>query len=123
VALEFRHESWLTDEVYELVEESGWTICLADAPKFDRVVPVLGPFSYVRRHGQTGRDDPCYSDRELSRDAEFMTNLAENGRDVYVYFNNDAEGCAPKNALTLITKIPDRYVANVPAEAGSSNRE
>jgi uncharacterized protein YecE (DUF72 family) len=117
VVLEFRHESWLTDEIYDLVAEAGWTICLADAPKFKRETPVLGLFCYIRRHGATAVYASCYSDEQLSSDAKFITNLAKKGKDVYIYFNNDAEGYAVKNALTLMEMIPDKYLANYPAKS------
>jgi uncharacterized protein YecE (DUF72 family) len=120
VVLEFRHESWLTDEIYDLVEKAGWTICLADAPKFTREIPPLGSFCYIRRHGATARYASCYSDEQLSVDAEFITNVAKKRKDVYVYFNNDAEGYAVKNAFTLMEMVPNKYRAKYsPGSAGS----
>ena len=111
VALEFRHESWLANEIYDLVENAGWTVCLADAPEFQREIPLLGPFCYIRRHGATARYASCYSAAQLSDDAKFITAIAGKGKDVYIYFNNDAEGYAIKNALTLVEMIPDKYLA------------
>lgn len=116
VALEFRHESWLTDEVYNLIEKAGWTICLADAPKFKREIPALGSFCYIRRHGATARYASCYSDEQLSADAKFIASMAKKRKDVYVYFNNDAEGYALENALTLMKMVPDKYLAQYPRE-------
>ncbi|MBI4524053.1 MAG: DUF72 domain-containing protein [Deltaproteobacteria bacterium] len=111
VALEFRHESWLTEEIYRLIEAAGWTVCLADAPKFEKEIPLVGPFCYIRRHGATAQYASCYSDEQLAKDAEFIINVAKKGKDVYIYFNNDAEGYAIKNALTLLAMIPDPYLA------------
>jgi uncharacterized protein YecE (DUF72 family) len=51
---------------------AGWTICLADAPKFKREIPALGSFCYIRRHGATARYVSCYSDEQLSADAKFI---------------------------------------------------
>jgi uncharacterized protein YecE (DUF72 family) len=116
VVLEFRHESWLTDEIYDFVEKTGWTICLADAPKFNRAIPALGSFCYIRRHGATARYASCYSDKQLSEDAEFITRLAKKEKDVYFYFNNDAEAYAVKNAVALIGMVPDKYLAEYPAK-------
>jgi uncharacterized protein YecE (DUF72 family) len=105
VVLEFRHESWLTEEVYTLIHDAGWSICLADWPDFGREIPLLGPFCYVRRHGTTALYAGCYSDQQLNEDAKFAAKLAKQGKDVYIYFNNDAKGYAVKNARTLIAMI------------------
>jgi len=94
IALEVRQESWLSDEVFELLEKAGWTLCLADWPEFGRAVPLLGPFCYIRLHGTTALYGGCYSDEQLVQDAEFAMKLAQQGKDVYIYFNNDAEGYA-----------------------------
>ncbi len=118
VALEFRHESWLTNEIYDLVEKAGWTVCLADGPEFKRETPLLGPFCYIRRHGATARYASCYSDAQLSKDADFITAAARTGKDVYIYFNNDAEGYATQNALTLIGMIPAEYLGGQKSEVG-----
>jgi hypothetical protein len=44
-----------SDTPYDLVDKAGWTICLADAPKFNREISALGPFCYIRRHDATAR--------------------------------------------------------------------
>jgi uncharacterized protein YecE (DUF72 family) len=111
VVFEFRHESWFTNEVYELLEDAGWTICLADWPGLKQS-PLLGPFCYIRRHGASALYASCYSDEQLLRDAEFAMRLAKKGKDVYIYFNNDAQAHAVKNAQTLIGMIKPTYLAS-----------
>ncbi|HEY7167423.1 MAG TPA: DUF72 domain-containing protein [Candidatus Binatia bacterium] len=110
IAIEFRHPSWFTEEIYEIIDGAGWTICLADSFDLPREIPVLGEFCYVRRHGTTARYASCYSDEQLRSDAEFATRTAQQGRDVYVYFNNDAQAHAIGNALTLRKMIEPAYV-------------
>ncbi|MFQ5853942.1 MAG: DUF72 domain-containing protein [Candidatus Binatia bacterium] len=110
IVLEFRHESWLTDEVYELVEDAGWTICLADWPHLKQP-PLLAPFCYIRRHGASALYASCYSDEQLAQDADLAMKLAKQGKDVYIYFNNDAQAYAVKNAQTLIRMIKPEYLA------------
>jgi uncharacterized protein YecE (DUF72 family) len=113
IALEFRDESWLTQEVYDAVERAGWTICLADWRDLRRDIPVVGPFCYIRRHGTTAQYASLYSDEQVAADAEFATHIARAGRDVYVYYNNDAHAYALKNAFTLIDRIEPKYLARV----------
>ena len=110
VAIEFRHHSWFIPEIYEIMENAGWTICLADSFNLPQNVPVLGKFCYIRRHGTTARYASCYSDEQLRQDADFINGTAKAGRDVYVYFNNDAEGYAIQNAITLRGLIESQYV-------------
>jgi len=111
IALEFRHESWFTEEVYDAVDKAGWTVCLADWLDAGREIPVVGPFAYIRRHGRTARYASCYSDAQLKEDARFATKMAQQGRDVYIYFNNDARAHAIRNAKTLIAMIDSKYLA------------
>lgn len=101
-AFEFRHPSWLTQEIFEMLEKSKYSLCQADWPKFDEEVPALGHFVYLRRHGTAGElYGGCYSDSQLQQDASLIKNWVKQGKDVYVYFNNDSHGWAVQNALTL----------------------
>lgn len=111
VALEFRHESWFTEEVFDLAEKAGWTVCLADWLDAGREIPVVGPFAYIRRHGRTARYASCYSDAQLEEDAGLATKVAQEGKSVYIYFNNDAHAYAIKNARTLIRMIDAKHLA------------
>ncbi|HEY3301903.1 MAG TPA: DUF72 domain-containing protein, partial [Candidatus Binatia bacterium] len=111
IALEFRHESWFTEEVYDAVDKAGWTVCLADWLDAGREIPVVGPFAYIRRHGRAARYASCYGDAQLREDAGLATKLTREGRDVYIYFNNDAEAYAIRNSRTLIEMIDSKYLA------------
>jgi uncharacterized protein YecE (DUF72 family) len=44
-------------------------------------------------------------------DAEFITNMAKKRKSVYIYFNNDAQGNAVKNAFTLIEMVSNENLA------------
>lgn len=112
VALEFRHESWLTEEVFSLIEEARWTVCLADWPDFGRELPLIGPFCYIRRHGATALYAGCYSDEQLAQDADLAMKLAKQGKDIYIYFNNDAQAYAVKNAQSLMGMIQPEHLAS-----------
>jgi uncharacterized protein YecE (DUF72 family) len=58
-------------------------------------------FAYIRFHGSTGLYSSCYSDEELAGWAKRLANLATNLEAMYIYFNNDAEAFAVRNAITL----------------------
>ena len=63
--------------------------------------PAVGPFTYVRFHGATGRYQGSYDDAELDAWAHRLAEEHRAGRDVYAYFNNDADAIATRNAHSL----------------------
>lgn len=98
---EFREKSWFTEKVFSLLRENNISFCMADYPDFGVKVPPTADFVYIRRHGQDGSYATSYSDKELKRDASDIKKWSKEGKDLYIYFNNDAFGYAVKNATTL----------------------
>jgi uncharacterized protein YecE (DUF72 family) len=98
---EFRHASWFEENVYALLRERGVALVIGDSPKRPfQTHELTADWTFVRFHyGHRGRNGN-YSDRELEewkrRIAAWRANV-----DVYVYFNNDWEGYAVRNALWL----------------------
>jgi uncharacterized protein YecE (DUF72 family) len=98
--LEVRHPSWQVPEVYQALAAAGVALCV---PVGGRVQPDLvttAPFTYLRMHrGRTagGRFD----DEELKGWAQRVRAVARSGKDAYVYFNNDWEAHAPRDAERL----------------------
>jgi uncharacterized protein YecE (DUF72 family) len=74
---------------------------MADWPEFITELPFTANFVYFRRHGHGGNYSSRYSRDELLADAARIRQYLDAGRDVYIYFNNDAEAFAPENALEL----------------------
>jgi uncharacterized protein YecE (DUF72 family) len=105
VAVEFRNKQWLCESVYALLDDYDVALCLADMPSCPITIPNNASFIYIRRHGPGGRYHGCYSAGHIMNDAEMIRSWCDQGRDVYVYFNNDAEGHALDNARQLIEKI------------------
>jgi len=104
---EFRHQSWLTPEVFDLLRRHGVGFCIFDMPDLTTPLEVTADFAYVRFHGSTWMYGGCYSDEELDDWAHRITKLAQSVKAVYVYFNNDAEGFAVRNALTLTKRLTE----------------
>jgi uncharacterized protein YecE (DUF72 family) len=103
-AAEFRHTSWHDDDTRALLSRLGWSLVLADMGDFAIDQPLEKGFVYVRRHGP-GAGETGYSDGELGLLAERIRTWSAAGRDVYVYFNNDVHGHAPRNAAALMEMI------------------
>ena len=99
--LEFRNESWLCPEVVELCEARNVSLCMADWPPYLDETPLTADFVYLRRHGLQGSYNGNYSSPELEKDARRIEHYLKKGLDVFIYFNNDAGGAAPINAIEL----------------------
>ena len=99
--LEFRDPSWYTDQVYELLERYRVALCVHDMPGSATGRTKVGPFVYIRFHGASGRYNGSYPADRLASWAEWVDEQTASGVDVFAYFNNDAGGHAPRNALTL----------------------
>jgi uncharacterized protein YecE (DUF72 family) len=98
-ALELRHRSWFVPEVAARLRSAGVAVCLGDAPDFPMWREVTADFVYVRLHGHTRNYASSYSGSALRRWAGDAVRWCNDGRDVFVYFDNDAEGHAVANAI------------------------
>lgn len=99
--IEFRHASWLSEEVYSLLRRYNIGFCIFDMPELTSPLIATTGFAYIRFHGRENLYSSCYSDEELAEWARKIASLAEKLESVYVYFNNDIKGFALKNAVTL----------------------
>ena len=99
--VEFRHQSWLDDEVFGILHKYNTGLCVFDMPSLSCPLVATANFAYIRFHGSTGLYSSCYSDEELAGWAKRLANLATNLEAMYIYFNNDAEAFAVGNAITL----------------------
>jgi uncharacterized protein YecE (DUF72 family) len=99
IALEVRHESWLTDTTQSLLDKHGAGLVLSDL-KVATEQTNDAPFVYIRRHGSPQYSGD-YGEEQLQTDAEMVRGFARQDRDVYVYYNNDVGGHAVRNASRL----------------------
>jgi uncharacterized protein YecE (DUF72 family) len=102
-AVEFRHPSWHDDAVFDLLERRGVAYCVMSGARLPCVLRATGPLVYLRMHGP----DPdhlyagSYPRENLDWWAGRIREWTGQGREVYVYFNNDGEGNAVRDAETL----------------------
>ncbi len=97
--LEFRHPSWLIPEVYKLLESAGVALCLPVSPTVPLDICLTAPWTYIRMH--SGKWGTGYGEEELLTWSERIRSFITQGCDVYVYFNNDAEAYAIRDARSL----------------------
>ena len=98
---EFRHLSWLNDSVYNILNRYNAGLCVFDMPDIECPLVVTADFAYIRLHGSTALYSSCYTDEELADWKNKLADLPDNIKQVYIYFNNDSEAFAVRNAITL----------------------
>lgn len=103
VALELRHPSWEHDDVLQMLRDHRAAYCVTSGANLSCILQATTDFVYVRLHGP--HHDHLYrgyySDDDLAWWADRIREWDRSGRDVLSYFNNDGEGNAVRNALTL----------------------
>src|SRR5438874_4718038 len=125
--VEFRHRSWLDDEnraaSLASLERIGAAHVVVDAPRSDTarnlvptVVATTSPTAYVRFHGRNlatwnkrggsaaERFDYLYSDEELGEWVEPLRELADQAKQVFAFFNNNASSEDPDNPLRRVAQ-------------------
>ncbi|WP_406830629.1 DUF72 domain-containing protein [Pedococcus sp. KACC 23699] len=105
-ALEPRHESFANPRASELLSRYAVALVESDsAGTWPRFEAVTSDFGYVRLHGETTLYSGGYCEGSLDRWATKLGAWAAEGRDAYVYFDNDADGRAPYDAVALLARV------------------
>jgi uncharacterized protein YecE (DUF72 family) len=100
--VEFRHPSWYDEAVYALLRERGISLCVHDLRGSATPLVLTGPVLYIRLHGPVRAYAGSYSRARLETWARTIRELAPQVDATFVYFNNDQNAYAPRNALTLM---------------------
>jgi uncharacterized protein YecE (DUF72 family) len=86
-------------------DETAVAVCLSDAPDWPMWDRITTDMVYIRLHGHTLKYASSYSKPALRKWATRVRGWLDENRDVHLYFDNDAEGEAPKNTLTLLELV------------------
>ncbi|HWF91253.1 MAG TPA: DUF72 domain-containing protein [Terriglobales bacterium] len=102
-AFEFRHESWFSDQVFDLLKKNNRALCVAETE--ERVTPdvVTANFVYYRYR------KPEYSAEERQQMVGRVREHLSAGRDVFAYFKHEE---TPQGAI---------YAVEVLKEVGGGN--
>jgi len=98
VAVEVRHDSWRVPDTRALLEERGAALCLTDSAGRHGPLWRTTDWGYVRFHSGQSQPSSCYGRAALDSWAGRLAELWPDTADVFVYFNNDSHGCAPRDA-------------------------
>jgi uncharacterized protein YecE (DUF72 family) len=104
--VEFRHASWWNETVYAAFRETGTIFCSCSGPRLPDDLVRTADDIYLRLHGPERWYRHDYSIDEL---AEWVDRIQASGaKRAWIYFNNDYQGHAPKNALTMRHLLEER---------------
>jgi uncharacterized protein YecE (DUF72 family) len=98
-AFEFRHSSWLSEEVYERLRARNLTLCVADSENSSTPVEITADYGYFRLR------DEGYTPGDIERWARTIREKTARCRDVYVYFKHEEEGKGPQFARLLLDAL------------------
>jgi uncharacterized protein YecE (DUF72 family) len=98
-AFEFRHTSWLEEDVYKRLRDRNLALCIADSEKLSTPVEMTASYGYFRLR------DEGYTPEDISRWADAIRERTSGFDDVFVYFKHEEEGKGPEFARLLIDRL------------------
>ena len=98
-AFEFRHESWLDEEIFTLLRSRNIALCLADTEKLAAPREVTADYGYLRLR----RED--YTSADVERWAEFVRGKAALWQETFVYFKHEESGIGPQLATQMAERL------------------
>ena len=102
LVVEFRNQTWLTEETFSLLKKYHCTYCAADSPDMYLKEWITSKTGYIRLHGRKKWFDYNYSKTELMAIAKIAKKMRKKGAaKVFILFNNDYYSYAVQNAKTL----------------------
>jgi uncharacterized protein YecE (DUF72 family) len=97
-AFEFRHASWLVDEVFDELRRSNVSLCVAESEKLEVPEAITADFVYYRLR------KPEYTKEEVDALAARARELLATGRDLYLMFKHEETPAGALNAEMLLKK-------------------
>jgi uncharacterized protein YecE (DUF72 family) len=98
-AFEFRHTSWLDEEIYARLRARNLALCVADSEKLSTPVEITADYGYFRL-----RDEGYVAD-DIARWAQTIAEKTSACSEVYVYFKHEEEGKGPEFARMLMEQL------------------
>jgi uncharacterized protein YecE (DUF72 family) len=113
--VEFRHQSWWNERVYDAFRQSGTIFCSCSAPRLPDELVKTADDVYVRFHGPKRWYWHDYTRAELAVWKERIK--ASGASRVWAYFNNDRDANAVRNSRELLRLLcTTRDVSNSRSE-------
>jgi len=106
--LEFRHLSWMEDDVFAYLKKNHLTYCAVVEPLLPPRMDVTDPqLAYIRFHGYGKRIwfDYFFKEEEIRKWAASIKEVINKTEKVGIYFNNHFSGYAAKNSLMMMREL------------------
>jgi uncharacterized protein YecE (DUF72 family) len=102
-AFEFRHDSWFTDSIFDLLKQHNRALCVAETE--ERVTPdiVTADFSYYRYR------KPEYSEEERQAMVGRIREHLGQGRNVFAYFKHEETPQGAIYAVEVLKEITEKF--------------
>jgi uncharacterized protein YecE (DUF72 family) len=108
-AFEFRHPSWFSEAVYDVLRGGGAALCIWDLKGSVSPLEVTSNQVYLRLHGPTTRAyRGSYPAATLRQWRDRIRKWRRAKKKILCYFDNDEKGFAPVNALKLAGMLGDK---------------
>jgi uncharacterized protein YecE (DUF72 family) len=98
-AWEFRHESWLVDEVYEALRVANAALCVADTEEKHTPLVPTADWGYLRLR------DEGYEKNDLEQWANTVRELGKGWQDAFIFFKHEESGIGPKLAQQFVGMV------------------
>jgi uncharacterized protein YecE (DUF72 family) len=98
-AFEFRHASWLDDDVYERLRARNLALCVADSEKLSTPVQITANHAYFRLR------DEGYTAEDIGRWADVIAERTSGCQEVFVYFKHEEAGKGPEFGRMLMERL------------------
>jgi uncharacterized protein YecE (DUF72 family) len=110
-ALEPRHDSFNESASLDLLRRHNVAMVAADSSRWARYHADTADFAYARLHGGEETYVSGYNTAQLREWAGWVRKESAQGRDVFVYFDNDAKVRAPADAVALLRLLESKFSA------------
>jgi len=108
LAVEFRHKSWMDEEVFQYLNDKKITYCAVIEPLLPPRMDITNvDLFYIRFHGY-GKEiwfDYFFKEEEMKEWAKQIKKVIEKAKTIGIYFNNHFSGYAAKNSLMLMREL------------------
>ena len=98
-AFEFRHQSWLNDDVYDRLRARNIALCVAESEKLSTPVEITANYAYFRLR------DEGYTPRDIARWAQTIHDKTSACTEAFVYFKHEEAGKGPEFARLLLEAL------------------
>jgi uncharacterized protein YecE (DUF72 family) len=97
-AFEFRHKSWLVEEVYGLLRQRNVSLCVAESEKLEVPEVITADFVYYRLR------KPDYTEADVDSFVARSREVLAGGRDLYLMFKHEESPEGALNAEVVLQK-------------------